>query len=100
VIGILVSQSCFTNCAAFVPTISKILDGYLADRKHVVRGYATLENASKALKRHLGDLESGHLIKQRVRFYRRRRVIEGYEVGPVGAKRKKPVRMAPSSASW
>jgi hypothetical protein len=65
-----------------IPTIRSILDGYLADRKQVVRGYSTLENASKPLKRHLGDLQPDHLTKERVRFYRRRRVIEGYEVGP------------------
>ena len=46
-----------TAPAPAVPTISGILDGYLADRKQVVRGFSTLENASKPLKRHCGDLE-------------------------------------------
>jgi hypothetical protein len=54
-----------------VPTIAAILDGYLAYRKQVVRGYGTLENASKSPKRHLGDLEPDHLTKERVPFYRR-----------------------------
>jgi integrase len=81
-----------TPPAPAVPTISAILDGYLADRKQVVRGYDTLENASKSLKRHLGDLEPDHLTKERVRFYRRRRAIEGYEVGPAPARRRKPVK--------
>lgn len=75
-----------------VPTISAIFDGYLADRKQVVRGYATLENAGKSLKRHLGDLQPDHLTKERIRFYRRRRVTEGYEVGPANARRRKPVK--------
>jgi integrase len=81
-----------TPPAPAVPTISAILDGYLADRKQVVRRYDTLENASKSLKRHLGDLEPDHLTKERVRFYRRRRAIEGYEVGPATARRRKPVK--------
>lgn len=81
-----------TPPAPDVPTISAILDGYLADRKSVVRGYATLENAAKPLKRHLGDLEPDHLTKERVRNYRRRRTMEGYEVGPADARRKKPVK--------
>jgi hypothetical protein len=75
-----------------IPTISAIIDGYLADRKQVVRGYATLENCTKSLKRHLGDLQPDHLTKERVRFYRRRRAIEGYEVGPAKARRRKPVK--------
>ncbi len=51
-----------------------------------------MENASKALKRHLGDLVPDHLTKERVRFYRRRRAIEGYEVGPAAARRRKLVK--------
>lgn len=81
-----------TPPAPAVPTIALILDGYLADRKQVVRGYATLENAAKSLRRHLGDLHPDHLTKERVRFYRRRRVTEGYEVGPPNARRRKAVK--------
>jgi hypothetical protein len=81
-----------TPPAPAVPTISAILDGYLADRKSVVRGYETLANAAKPLKRHVGDLEPDHLTKERVRNYRRRRTIEGYEVGPADARRRKPVK--------
>jgi integrase len=81
-----------TPPAPAVPTISAILDGYLADRKQVVIGYETLANAAKAIKRHVGDLEPDHLTKERVRNYRRRRAIEGYEVGPANARRKKPVK--------
>jgi hypothetical protein len=74
------------------PTISAIIDGYLADRKQVVRGYSTLENCTKALKWHLGDLQPDHQTKERVSFYRRRRPIEGYEVGPAKARRRKRVK--------
>jgi integrase len=74
------------------PVIATIMDGYLADRKPVVRSYGTLEVCAKALKRHLGDLEPGHLTKERVRFYRRRRQAEGHMVGPATARRKKPTQ--------
>lgn len=73
------------------PTIAEILDGYLADRKPEVRSYETLEVCAKALKRHLGDLQPDHLTKERARFYARRRAVEGYEVGPPNARRRKPV---------
>jgi integrase len=72
------------------PTVSLILDGYLADRKPVVRAYATLEAAAKALSRHLGDLRPEHLTKERARFYARQRRAEGHMVGPATALRKKP----------
>ena len=75
-----------------VPTVSTILDGYLADRKPVVRGYATLEANAKAIRRHLGDLQPDHLTKERARFYRARRRAEGYMVGPAAARRRKPVQ--------
>jgi integrase len=76
------------------PTVSEILDAYLTDRKPVVvpRGYETLQTNLKALKRHLGDLEPDHLTKERIRFYRRQRTAEGYEVGKADARRKKPVQ--------
>ena len=74
------------------PTISAILDGYLEDRRQVVIGIATLENCLKSLKRHLGDLQPEHLTKERIRFYRRRRAVEGYEVGPAAARRRKTVK--------
>ena len=60
------------------PAISAILDGYLADRKPVVRGYGTLENVAKSLRRHLGDLQPDHLTKERGRFYARQRRAEGH----------------------
>ncbi len=72
------------------PTVSLILDGYLADRKPVVRAYETLEVAAKALRRHLGDLQPAHLTKERTRFYARQRRSEGHMVGPAAARRKKP----------
>lgn len=73
------------------PTISLILEGYLADRKPVVRGYGALEVNAKALRRHLGDLQSEHLTKERVRTYVRLRRSEGHMVGPATARRKKPI---------
>jgi integrase len=76
------------------PTVAVILDAYLADRKQAVvpAGYLTLRTNAKALNRHLADLEPEHLTKERIRFYRRQRVTEGYEVGPPGKRRKKPVQ--------
>jgi integrase len=79
-----------TPSAPEQPTVTMILDGYLADRKPVVRAYGTLEAAAKALKRHLGDLQSAHLTKERARFYTRQRRAEGHIVGPKEARRKKP----------
>jgi integrase len=74
------------------PTVSMILDGYLADRKPVVLGYGALEVVAKALRRHLGDLQPDHLTKERVRFYTSRRRAEGHMVGPMHARRKKPTQ--------
>lgn len=74
------------------PTVADMLDGYLADKKDRVRGYATLEANAKALKRHLGNLTAESLTKERSRFYRRQRQAEGYEVGRRGEGRKKPVK--------
>lgn len=74
------------------PTVSLILDGYLADRKPVVRGYASLENVAKSLRRHLGDLQPDHLTKERSRFYARQRRAEGHMVGPRDARRQKPIK--------
>jgi integrase len=72
------------------PTVSLILDGYLADREPVVRAYGTLEAAAKALRRHLGDLQPDHLTKERARFYARQRRAEGHMVGPKAKRQKKP----------
>ena len=74
------------------PTMSAIIDGYLVDRKQVVIGYKTLANCTKPLKRHLGDLQPDHLTKERIRFYRRKRRIEGFEVGPAETRRRKPIK--------
>jgi hypothetical protein len=71
------------------PTVGQILDGYLADRRPVVRHYQRLDMAARALRRHIGDLEPEHLTKERIRFYRRGRGVEGHEVGPADARRKK-----------
>lgn len=73
------------------PTVSMILDGYLADRKPVVRGYGALEVVAKALRRHLGDLQPDHLTKERARFYAKQRRAEGHIVGPATARRKKAI---------
>lgn len=75
--------------APTTPTVAQALDGYLADRKPVVRAFDTLEVACKALRRHLGDLEPGHLTTERIRFYMARRRAEGHQVGPADARRKK-----------
>jgi integrase len=74
------------------PTLSQVLDGYLADRKQAVIGYETLVTNAKALKRQLGDLEPDHLTTERMRFYRSRRRAEGHEVGPADNRRKKPIQ--------
>jgi integrase len=79
-----------TPTAPDAPTIAMILDGYLADRKPVVRAYDTLGVTAKALRRHLGDLQPDHLTKERIRFYGQRRRAEGHQVGPADARRKKP----------
>jgi integrase len=55
-----------------------------------VRAYDTLETVAKALRRHLGDLQSDHLTKERARFYAIQRRAEGHIVGPATARRKKP----------
>ncbi len=75
-----------------VPTVDQILAGYLEDRKPVVRAFDTLEVAAKNLRRHFGDLQPDHLTKERIRFYRRRRQVEGHWVGPAEARRKKPTQ--------
>jgi hypothetical protein len=74
------------------PTVSMIFDGDLADRKPAVRGYGSLENVAKSLRRHLGDLQPEHLTKERARFYTRQRRAEGHIVGPADARRKKPIQ--------
>ncbi len=79
-----------TPAAPEQPSVSTILDGYLADRRPIVRAYGTLEAAAKALRRHLGDLQPNHLTKERTRFYARQRRAEGHIVGPADARRKKP----------
>ena len=73
------------------PTISQVLDQYLAGRKPRVAAYATLELACKALRRHVGNLEPQHITRERSRIYARQRRAEGYLVGPVLNRRKKPV---------
>lgn len=69
------------------PTVTAILDGYLADRRGIVASHATLEYACKALRRHLGDLTPDHLTTTRARLYARQRRAEGYAAGD----RRKPV---------
>ena len=73
------------------PTISAILDGYLADRKPVVASYATLEYACAALRRHLGDLLPLSITTPVARLYAVQRRAEGYEVGKASARRRKAV---------
>lgn len=73
------------------PTIRQVLDGYLADKRGRVAAHDTLEVCAKALRRHLGDLEPQHLTRERSRFYAARRRAEGYLVGPIDQRRKKPV---------
>jgi integrase len=72
------------------PTIDAVLAGYLADRKDRVASYDTLETCAKPLRRHLGDLEPGHLTRERSRFYAAARRAEGHEVGPSDKRRRKP----------
>ena len=76
------------------PTISEILDGYLADRKDRVASYDTLRHACAAVRRHLGDMTPETLSTARARLYVRQRRREGYEVGPPDARRRKPVSSA------
>jgi integrase len=63
--------------------------GYLEDRKPVVSAYDTLEVASKAICRHLGDLQPDHLTKEQIRLYHRQRRGEGHWIGPAKDRRKK-----------
>ena len=72
------------------PTISAILDGYLADRKETVASYDTLRHAAAALRRHLGNLQPDHMTRERSRFYASRRRAEGHMVGKAGKQRQKP----------
>jgi integrase len=53
-----------------------------------VASYATLEYATAALRRHLGDLTPDHLTTTRARLYARQRRAEGYVAG----QRRKPVQ--------
>jgi integrase len=71
------------------PIVSGIMAGYLEDRKPVVSAYDTLEVASKAICRHLGDLQPDHLTKEQVRLYHRQRRREGHWIGPAKDRRKK-----------
>ena len=80
-----------TPAAPVAPTIARILEGYLADRRDQVAAFATLQHAASALTRHLGDLEPDHLTTERARFYARGRRAEGYQVGAVENRRRKPV---------
>ncbi len=73
------------------PTISQILDGYLADRHGRAASYGTLEASAKPLRRHLGNLRPGDLKRERSRFYLRQRRAEGHEVGPADDRRRKPI---------
>lgn len=73
------------------PTIAAILERYLAEREGQVASHATLRYAASALTRHLGDLQPEHLTTERCRTYPKQRRLEGYEVGPSGARRRKPV---------
>ncbi|WP_372918735.1 tyrosine-type recombinase/integrase [Sandarakinorhabdus sp.] len=72
------------------PTISAILDGYLADKLGRVAAHPTLRYACAALRRHLGDLAPDHLTVARSRLYARQRRAEGHQVGPADARRRKP----------
>lgn len=74
-----------------VPTVSKMLDAYLLDRKGV-RSPGTLQAAAKALRRHLGELEPDHLTKERIRRYCQERRAEGYQVGAGKTLRRKTVQ--------
>ncbi|NOG70437.1 site-specific integrase [Roseicella sp. DB1501] len=79
-----------------VPTIAEILNGYQADRaQNLERPLAAPESlgfATVALKRHLGDLIPDLLTRDICRQYTRQRREEGFEVGPAGARRRKPVQ--------
>ncbi|MGO9996168.1 MAG: hypothetical protein ACLPKW_00265 [Acetobacteraceae bacterium] len=82
------------------PTVSQVLDGYLADRKQTVIGYETLMTNTKALKRHLGDLEPDHLTTERTRFYRGVGVPRDMRSVQPTTVETSPFRTARSCANW
>ena len=82
------------------PTVSQVLDGYLADRKQTVIGYETLMTNTKALKRHLGDLEPDHLPTERTRFYRGVGVPRDMRSVQPTTVETSPFRTARSCANW
>ena len=77
------------------PTIGDILDGYSRDREgnadKPLYSPATLRHCVAHLKRHLGDLAPEFVTRETSREYARKRRAEGFEVGPQGARRRKPV---------
>jgi integrase len=77
------------------PTIGVILDGYAQDRKanteRPLASPVSLDAACAALRRHLADLTPEHLTRERCRLYARERRVEGHEVGPANARRRKPI---------
>lgn len=62
------------------PTVAAIVDAYLADRRGHVSDIERLENAAKAIKRHVGTLRPEHLAK---RLYWQRRAKDGVGDGTV-----------------
>ena len=82
------------------PTVSQVLDGYLADRKQTVIGYETLMTNTKALKRHLGDLEPDRLTTERTRFYRGVGVPRDMRSVQPTTVETSPFRTARSCANW
>ena len=63
--------------------MTRILAGYLADRKGHVASHATLEYAAAALRATLGDLTPQHVTTERVRHYTRHRRSQGRADGTI-----------------
>ncbi len=78
------------------PTIADILDGYIADRTKKAQSLATLKSCAAALKRHLGDLQPGHISQGTIDRYADDRRLGGPKsvTPPTPGKGTRPARKA------
>lgn len=66
-----------------IPTVAKILDEYLSDRKGHVRSWQTLDYSCRPLKAELGNLEPMHLSTAVLRKYAKTRLVAGRRNGTI-----------------
>ena len=74
-----------------LPTVSQILDGYLAAKKDEVITHDSLVHASVAIKKFLGDLEPDHLSEKVGKAFITDRREAGFYVSPAHNRAKKIV---------